>query len=109
MALGMAENRSGHYAAADEALDAAAKAWPNNLRVTGIAAFYRAMSLFRQGKEDAARQLALAAAATMKPLPKDEQNPLADNATHDDLILWLDYKEAKAMMKFDEKKAERVP
>ena len=98
----MAEYRSGHYAAADEALDAAAKAWPNNFRVTGIAAFYRAMSLFRQGKEDAARQLALAAAATMKPLPKDEQNPLANNATHDDLILWLAYKEAKAMITFDE-------
>jgi len=59
----MAEYRSGHYAAALEALDAAAKAWPNNLQVTGIAAFYRAMSLFRQGKEDPARQLALNAAA----------------------------------------------
>jgi hypothetical protein len=54
-------------------------------------------------------QLALAAAAKMKPLPKDEQNPLADNAHHDDLILWLAYKEAKAMMKFDEKKGERAP
>jgi hypothetical protein len=37
----------------------------------------------------------------MKPLPKDEQNPLANNANHDDLILWLAYKEAKAMLKFD--------
>ena len=45
----------------------------------------------------------------MKPLPKDEQNPLANNATRDDLILWLAYKEAKAMIKFDEKKGERVP
>ena len=37
----------------------------------------------------------------MKPLPADEQNPLAGNADHDDLILWLAYKEAKAMIKFD--------
>jgi hypothetical protein len=70
--------------------------------VTGIAAFYRAMSLFRQGKEAEARQLALAAAAKMKPLPRDEQNLLANQTTHDDLILWLAYQEAKAMIKFDE-------
>jgi eukaryotic-like serine/threonine-protein kinase len=77
--------------------------------VTGIAAFYRAMSLFRQGKEEEARKLALAAAAKMKPLPQDEQNPLANEANHDDLILWLAYKEAKAIIQFDEKKAQRVP
>src|SRR5260370_24286645 len=47
------------------------------------------MSLFRQGKHDEARKLAIAAAAKMKPLPKDEQNPLANGAYYDDLILWL--------------------
>jgi serine/threonine-protein kinase len=101
LALGMAEYRSGNDAAAQEALSDAAKADPNNPAVTGIAAFYRALSLFRQGKRDEARKLALAAAAQMKPLPKDQQNPLADNASHDDLILWLAYKEAKALLKFD--------
>ncbi len=101
LALGMAEYRSGNYAAAREALVAAAAAGPNNARATGIAAFYRAMSLFRQGKEKEARKLALAAVAKMKPLPKDDQNPLANKATHDDLILWLAYKEAKAMIQFD--------
>jgi hypothetical protein len=100
LALGMAEYRSGHFAAALEAL-VAAKAGPNNPQVTGIAAFYRALSLFCEGKEEA-RKLALAAAAKMKPLPKDEQNPLANKSTHDDLILWLAYKEAKAMITFDE-------
>jgi hypothetical protein len=59
------------------------------------------MSLFRQGKEDAARKLASAAAATMKSLPKDENNPLAGNVTHDDLILWQAYKEAKVLIQFD--------
>ena len=59
------------------------------------------MSLFRQGKNDEARKLAIAAAAKMKPLPDDEQNPLSGSASLDDLILWLAYKEAKAMIKFD--------
>jgi hypothetical protein len=64
----------------------------------GTSAFYRAMSLFRQGQKDEARKLAIAATAKMKPLPKDNENPLADDATPDDLILWLAYKEAKAMI-----------
>ena len=59
------------------------------------------MSLFQQGKKDEAQKLATAAAAKMKPLPADEQNPLAGDATHDDLILWLAYKEAMAMIHFD--------
>ena len=59
------------------------------------------MSLFRQGKENEARKLATEAAAKMKPLPKDDKNPLADGATADDLTLWLAYKEAKALIGFD--------
>jgi WD40 repeat protein/tetratricopeptide (TPR) repeat protein len=109
MARGMSEYRSGHFAGADAPLIAAADDVKNNpdvtgpsgLHVTGTSAFYRAMSLFRQGKKDEAQKLATAAAAKMKPLPADEQNPLAGDATHDDLILWLAYKEAKAMIHFD--------
>jgi eukaryotic-like serine/threonine-protein kinase len=102
LALGMAEYRSGNHAAAIEALLAAAKAGSNNPIVTGISAFYRAMSLSRQGKSDEARKLAIGAAAQMKPLPKDEQNPLPNTSNPwDDLILWLAYKEAKAMIHFD--------
>jgi hypothetical protein len=74
--------------------------------VGGVTSFYHAMSLFRQGKEDEARKLATAAAAKMKPLPKDEKNPLAGDATADDLILWLAYKEARELIKFD---AARAP
>jgi hypothetical protein len=37
----------------------------------------------------------------MKPLPRDEKSPLADKAGHDDLILWLAYKEAKELIGFD--------
>jgi tetratricopeptide (TPR) repeat protein len=101
LALGMAEYRSGNYAAAIEALLAAEKAGPKNALATGTAAFYRAMSLFRKGKPDEARLLASEAVSQMKPLPKDEQNPLANSAGHDDLILWLAYMEAKDLIKFD--------
>ena len=108
LALGMAEYRSGHDAGAQEALLAAANADPSNPQVTGTAAFYRAMSLFRQGKHDEARKLALAAAAKIKPLPKDEQNPWANDALPDDLIPWLVYKEAKAILKFEATQKERM-
>jgi tetratricopeptide (TPR) repeat protein len=101
MALGMAEYRSGHFAAADAALLTAEKNAKNNPHVAGTSAFYRAMTLFRQGKEDEARKLASAAAAKMKPLPKDEKDALVGDANADDLILWLAYKEAKALIGFD--------
>jgi hypothetical protein len=102
LTVGMAEYRSGHFAEADAALIAAANgAKTREQWIADTAAFYRAMSLFRQGKEDDARKLATEAATTMKPLPKDEKNPLAGGATTDDLILWLAYKEAKALIGFD--------
>ena len=56
---------------------------------------------FRQGKKDETKKLATEAAAKMKPLPKDERNPVSGGAGQDDLILWLAYKEAKAMIQFD--------
>jgi tetratricopeptide (TPR) repeat protein len=101
LALGMAEYRSGNYAAANEAMLAAVKAEPENPIVEGLSGFYRAMSMFRMGKQDEARKLAIETAAEMKPLPKDEQNPLTDGAYYDTQIMWLAYKEAKAMIKFD--------
>jgi hypothetical protein len=114
MALGMAEYRRGHFADADATLLAAAKSARNmsniyardKYYVGGTSALYRAMSLLRQGKKNEARQLALEAASRMSPLPKDEKNPLAGNALrsdwwNDDLIVWMAYKEAKAMIQFD--------
>lgn len=98
MALGMAEYRSGHDAAAAETLLAATEASTNSYFVTGTAAFYRAMSIYRAGKPDEARKVAIEAAAKIKPLP----NPSLDNQSGDDLVLWLAYKEAKTMIKFDE-------
>jgi tetratricopeptide (TPR) repeat protein len=103
MALGMAEYRSGHFTEADAALRAAMEARKDNPHIAGTSAFYRALSLFRQGKPDEARQLATQAAAKMKPLPKDAKIPLAGGGDANDLILWLAYKEAKDAIKFDEK------
>jgi hypothetical protein len=37
----------------------------------------------------------------MRPLPVDEQKPLLGGANADELIMWLAYKEAKAMIQFD--------
>ena len=85
----------------DAALIEAAKGAQSFPPVAGTAAFYRAMSLFRQGKENEARKLATEAAAKMKPLPKDEKNPLAAGASADDLTLWLAYQEAKGLLRFD--------
>jgi serine/threonine protein kinase/tetratricopeptide (TPR) repeat protein len=107
LALGMAEYRSGNDVAAQKALlaaqEAGGPAW-----LPGTTSFYRAMSLFRQGKRGEARKLAAEAAAGMKPYPHDEENPLADagnnsdgNRHGDTLILWLACKEAKAMIHFD--------
>ena len=101
LGLGIAEYRIGNDTAAEEALRAVAQTGLKDPRITSTAAFYRAMSLFRQGKPDEARSLATAVAAKMRPLPKDEQNPLADNADENDLILWLAYREAKELIQFD--------
>ena len=91
MALGMAEYRSGHFAEAEAALTAAMNDPGKNNAVSSTSVFYRAMGLFRQGKTDLARKLATEAAATMKPLPVDEQRPLLGGADHNDLIMWLAY------------------
>lgn len=95
----MALYRSGYDPAAAEVLLAAGKADANNRFLAGTASFYRAMRLYHAGKLDEARKVAIEAAAKMKPLP----NPALDNPSdHNDLVLWLAYKEAKSMIKFDE-------
>ncbi len=102
MALGMAEYRSGNYAAAEESLKAGANANERNGYVSVTSGFYLAMSQFRQGKEDEARRMMKAAAAEMRPLPADEDKPLSDLPSNaDDLILWMAYKEAKALIGFE--------
>jgi hypothetical protein len=88
MALGMAEYRSCHFPEADAALfDPGPSDLPNR---TLTFAFYRAMSLYRQGKKDEARKVAIVAAARMKPVPEDDNNPLdRGDGAENDLIMWL--------------------
>ena len=118
LALGIVEYRSGHDTAAEEALLAAAEiAGTRNPVIANSSAFYRAMSLFRQGKKDDARKLAIATAAKMQPLPTDEKNPLAGYFTAlvgggdplENLVMWLAYKEAKAMITLDVPPAPTTP
>ena len=112
MALGMAEYRGGHFAAANTALTTAIKAGKDNPQIAGTSAFYRGMSLFKQGKDEEARRLALEAAAKMKPLPQDDKKPLVGGAGHDDLILWLACKErgaAESASRPDRLDADREP
>jgi eukaryotic-like serine/threonine-protein kinase len=98
LALGMAEFRSGHLAEADDALRTAGIG--PDVTTAGCAAFYRAMTRFQQGKKDEARETAAKAAAAMRPLPRDDHGPISGNRNANDLILWLAYKEAKAMIGF---------
>ncbi len=99
-ALGMAEFRSGHYPAADKSLAIAAQSVsPFDDRLEGTANFFRAMSLFQQGKPAEARALFTATEANMKkPLPPADHDVIAANEFHDVIILWLACKEARALL-----------
>ena len=104
LSLGMAEYRSRHFAEADAALLIAEKSVKNR-DVYVSAKFFHAMSLVRQGQPGAARKLFAEAEANMEPLPADENQPFARGArnTHDTIIQWLAFKEAKALLASDEK------
>ena len=105
MALGMAEYRHGGYPTADKALSAAQQG-KDDPPLQATARFFHAMSLFQQGKEAEARQRFAEAEAQMPPLPADEKQPLANGADADSVIVWLAYKEAKALL---QAKADAVP
>ena len=106
LGLGIAEYRHGNFPSANQALSTVEKAGKDERLVQDPARLFRAMSLFRQGKEAEARQLFAEVEAQMKPLPADERQPLANAAGHDDVIVWLAYKEAKALL---ESNAKAVP
>jgi hypothetical protein len=65
----------GHlFAAAAEALLAATKAG-RDVKAAGIADFYRAMNLFRQGKKDEAREVVTGAATRMEKPARSSPGP----------------------------------
>jgi WD40 repeat protein len=101
LGLGLAQYRNGQYATAEQTLSIAERTVGNdNHDIQGIARFFRAMSLFRQDRIEEARKLFSQEAAQMPPLPKDQSKPLLDGSpvSHDVLIWWLAYKEAKSVL-----------
>lgn len=102
LALGMAQYRTGQYAEAEKSLRAAQESASFNAR------FFRAMILFRRGDLAAARTLFAEAAAHMRPLPDDDRNPLAHGASADEMITWLAYREAKALLRIEDSAANPV-
>jgi hypothetical protein len=100
MGLGLAEYRSGQYAAAENDLATAEQTAGSMHDILGTARFFRAMSLVQQDKTAEARGLFSDGEAQMPPLPQDESHPLVDGqpVNQDVLICWLAYKEAKALI-----------
>ena len=108
LSLGMAEYRNGQYAAAEHSLTIAEQTAGDSHDIPvddqhalqETARFFRAMSLFHEGKLEETRKLFSQAGAQMPPLPKDENKPIVDGrgASLDDLITWMAYKEARALI-----------
>lgn len=98
MALGMAEYRSGRFAEADSALQAAAELGAGIYHVRVASDLYRAMAAHQRGESELARTLLAEASQKMHPLPENEQAPFAGGRHHDDLIVWLTFREARALL-----------
>jgi serine/threonine protein kinase len=100
IALGIAEYRNGQNAAAEGTLAAIEQNVGESEYLQGTARLFRALSLFRLDRTEEARRLLSQAEAHMPPLPKDPTKPIINGQpiTHDNLIWWLAYKEAKALM-----------
>ncbi len=98
LALGLAEYRNGHLIEADKAFAAAAQSAKGNSRVQAPAQLFHAMSLFRQGRTNEAQRLFADSSAVFRAPPSDERNPLTSGGNHDDMIIWLAHKEAKALL-----------
>ena len=100
LSLGLAEYRNGEYASAEQALAVAEQTAGKYYDIPGTARLFRAMSLFRQGRNQAARTVFSEAEAQMPPFPRDESKPVIEGktASHDVMICWLAYREAKAVL-----------
>ena len=104
LALGLAEYRNGQYEAAAKTLEVAEQPVVSPLRIYGdlpsMARMFRALSLFRLGRTQAARQLFKETEGQIPPLPPDEGRPVAEGLpfNHDLVICWLAYKEAKSVI-----------
>jgi tetratricopeptide (TPR) repeat protein len=106
LALGIAEYRAGNEVAAEQALMLAEESAEESTNgkpkvrpyIEGTARLFRAMILLRHGKDAEAQSLFRTAAAEMPGLPVDDGQVLLNGPTQDDMIFWLAYKEAKALL-----------
>ncbi len=100
LCLGMAEYRDGQYADAEQTLAVAEQSTGKYPDLPGTARLFRAMCLFRQGQSQKARALFSEAEAQMPPFPQDDSKPIIEGkiASHNVMICWLAYREAKSIL-----------
>jgi tetratricopeptide (TPR) repeat protein len=100
LSLGMAQYRNGKYSDAEQTLVAAEQAAGNYQDLLPTARFFRTMCLFQEGQPTGARELFNQAQTEMTPLPQDPNVPVVDGktASHDVIISWLAYQEAKSLL-----------
>jgi hypothetical protein len=99
--LGVAAYRLGHDAEAERWLIASEQADPDfgdQMARTCTWQFFRAMILLRQGQKDVALRLFADAEANMPLLPEAVEWALTEGAGRDDVMVWLAFKEARALL-----------
>lgn len=98
LALGMAEYRLGEYERALPEFELITKDGITAYTLPVTAALYRAMTLAQLGRLDEAKSWHAQAIEKMRPIPEADQNPLANGANADDLIVWLASRECATVL-----------
>ena len=100
LSLGMAQYRNGQYTNAEQTLTAVEQAVCKSRDIPTTARLFHAMCLFQEDRPTDARQLFNQAQSQMTPLPQDPNAPVVDGktASHDIIISWLAYLEAKSLL-----------
>ncbi len=99
--LGFAQYRNGLFAEGERNLLTAQRmAGPTHFDTVTVARMVRVMCLVRLGRLDESRRLFREAEAAMLPMSTDESRPFSGKrlAFPDELIGWLAYKEARALL-----------
>jgi tetratricopeptide (TPR) repeat protein len=109
LSLGMIEYRSGQYTNAEQHLATAIQTAGKYQDVLPTAGFFRAMCLFQENRAGEARQLFNETTSLMPAFPQNPRRPVLDGkaATHDVVIAWLAYREAKELLSGDKTLVER--
>jgi len=100
LTLGMAQYRNERYTDAEQTLAAVEHAAGKSQEIPSTARLFRAMCLFQEGRSSDGRQLFNQAQTQLTPLPQDPNVPVVDGkiASHDVIISWLAYQEAKSLL-----------